>query len=71
MNYAKPVGRPRAAISEPVRLLAIGPRQDVQSVIDHLCALGFCDRAAWSKVQPYRNDSGDYFSIMTKWNTNS
>jgi hypothetical protein len=69
MNYAKPLGRPRAATSNSVRLLAIGPRPDLQHTIDHLCKLGFCDHIAWSKPQPYPDNPGDYFSIMTKWST--
>jgi len=66
MNYAKPIYRPRA-MANPVRLLAIGDRQDVQNTIDQLCSLGFCDHADWSRLQPYRDRPGDYFSVMTKW----
>lgn len=67
MNYAKPMGLSRAATGNPVRLLAIGDRRDVQAVIDSLCLLGFCDHAEWSRLQPYRDRPGEYFSVMTKW----
>jgi hypothetical protein len=67
MNYAKPVGRPRAATRNSVRLMAIGQRQDIQHLIDHLCKLGFCDHVDWSKLQPHPDHSGDFLSIMTQW----
>ncbi len=67
MNYAKPVGRSRAVNCNPVRLMAIGQRQDVQHLIDQLCKLGFCDYVDWSKLQPHPDHSGDYLSIMTQW----
>lgn len=66
MNYANFLRRPHAT-KNPVRLLAIGHRQDLQTIIDRLCVLGFCDHAEWSKPQPYREQPGDHFTILTKW----
>ncbi len=67
MNIGNPIGQPRAAIAEPVRLLVIGTRPGIQETIDHLCTLHFCDHAEWSKIQPKPDEPGQYLSIMTKW----
>jgi hypothetical protein len=67
MNLARPLARPRAAIADPVRILVIGTRKDVQETIDQLCTLHFCDHAEWSKIQPKPDEPGQCLSIMTKW----
>jgi hypothetical protein len=67
MNFAKPIGRARAATAEPVRILVIGSRQNVQDTIDHLCKLHFCDHADWSKINAKHDSPGDWMSILTKW----
>jgi hypothetical protein len=66
MNYSKPVRNPKPVDDPiPLRILITGDRTTVQSTIDQLCALGFCDRARWSPVLPQVNGQG-YFSIMTR-----
>lgn len=66
MNYTRSVGSPRAAASNPVRVLVIGDRTGIRETIDHLCTLGFSDRADWSDIMP-KPDSPEFMSIMTKW----
>jgi hypothetical protein len=67
MNMAPPIVRTARGSAEPVRVLLVGSRQGVRATIDLLCFLAFCDHAEWSKVEPYPQRSGDFFSVMTKW----
>jgi hypothetical protein len=66
MNYARPVGSPRASAAHPVRLLVIGDRSGIRETIDQLCTLGFSDHSDWSDIMP-KPDSSEFMSIMTKW----
>lgn len=53
-------------VREPVRLLLIGSKPGVTSIIHSLHRFGFAEVGEWSPFMPTQND-GEVMSILTKY----
>jgi hypothetical protein len=51
---------------EPVRVIVIGSRKGIITVVHWLVRLGFTQMAEWSSLQPAPN-TGKWMCVVTKW----
>lgn len=50
---------------EPVRVIVVGSRQSITTVVHWLVRIGFTQMAEWSSFQP--TPTGQWMRVMTKW----
>jgi hypothetical protein len=51
---------------EPVRIMVVGSRQGITTVVNWLVRLGFAQMADWSDLQRNPN-TGQWMRVLTKW----
>jgi hypothetical protein len=51
---------------EPVRIMVVGSRQGITTVVNWLVRLGFAQMADWSDLQRAPN-RGQWMRVLTKW----
>jgi hypothetical protein len=64
IRFSVDVSLPSNSSRESVRLMAIGSRRGVLTLIHTLHNLGFAEAGAWSKLLPGQNP-GEVMSILT------